>query len=142
MLNESLAEHLAGVRQALAESHRAAAAARQDMASVSARTESTDGSISLTLDAAGRIMDLTFKDDSYQDLSPQELAAKLVAVFAESQDLVRRAVLDKAPRSPMLGLTMEQLMDPETDVAGMTSGLLEAIAGLQPRPDRAGGPRG
>lgn len=128
MIDESLAARLTEVREAFAESQRQMASARTALAALTVRTESPDGSVSLTLDSMGLVKDITFRDDSYQDLEPRQLSEKIKAVFTEAQGELRRSVLEMSPAAPWTGLSMEEMLDPALDLSKlMPESLLKSM---------------
>ena len=130
MINESsVSARMVELRRAFAESQSKIVEARQAMSAVSVRVESPDGAISLTLDSMGQVQELDFRDDSFQELEPEELAKKLVALFHEAQGDVRRAVMELAPAPPWVGTSLESALDPAADISELSSDLFGSMFG-------------
>ncbi len=123
------AERLAELRRVFADSQAKIVEARMAMSAVSAKVESKDGAIRLTLDSMGRITELLFRDETYQDLEPKELSEVLVELFAEAQAEVRRSVMELVPASPLLDASVESSLDPNAEPGSLTAGLFESMFG-------------
>ncbi|MGL5828962.1 MAG: YbaB/EbfC family nucleoid-associated protein, partial [Angustibacter sp.] len=117
MLNESaLKAQLDELRKSFSDSTREFAAARQELAALSVRTESKDGRISVSLDSAGAVTDITFKNDVHKNLKADELGKKIVAVIAEARTQLQGKISTTMPKPPRGGLDIEKLLDPKTDL--------------------------
>ncbi len=117
MMNESaLKAQLDELRKTFAKSTQEMAQARKELAALSVRTESKDGRISVTLDSAGDVTDITFKDDFHKDIKPDELGKKLVSLITEARTELRGKIAKKMPKAPSGGLSIEKILDPKTDL--------------------------
>jgi hypothetical protein len=112
----ALAAQLAEVRASVAQSHQHLNASRRSLNAIKVTTQSRDGDMTLTLDALGQPEELTFRTDDYRDLEPEELSAKIIALFSEARAELQKAVMDQLPPSPFSGLSMQQMLDPGADL--------------------------
>ncbi|HET9656790.1 MAG TPA: YbaB/EbfC family nucleoid-associated protein [Kineosporiaceae bacterium] len=119
MLDIDLGTRLQELRQAFAESQQQIVEARRKLGSLTAKAEYRDGSILVILDAQGRITQLTFRGDSYRDLEPEELSRRILSVVTEAHVQLRRSFAEVMPRSPWGGLSVDEMLDPNTDVSQM-----------------------
>ncbi len=85
---------------------------RAKLAALTVQTDSRDGRISVTLDSTGQISKLTFKDRSYQDLSPKELSANILELLKEANAEMQAKVAALMPRSTS-GFSIDKLLDPK-----------------------------
>lgn len=118
-MESNLGERLQQLRNAFAESQQQMLEARRRLAALTARAEYRDGSIVVVLDAQGQIAELTFRGDSYRDLDREELSRRILSVVGEAHAQLRRSVTEHMPRSPWGGLSVEEMLDPSTELTRM-----------------------
>jgi DNA-binding protein YbaB len=129
MMEIDLGTRLHELRSAFAESQQQIIEARRKLGAVTAKAEYRDGSILVILDAQGQITQLTFRGDSYQDLEPEELSRRILSVVADAHAQLRRSVAELMPRSPWGGLSVDEMLDPQTDLSRMLPDSLFATPG-------------
>lgn len=119
MMESNLGERLQQLRSAFAESQQQMIEARQRLAALTAKAEYRDGSIVVVLDAQGKIAELTFRGESYRDLNPEELSRRILSVVGDAHAQLRRSVTELVPRSPWGDLSIEEMLDPSTELTRM-----------------------
>jgi DNA-binding protein YbaB len=117
------------LRSSFAESQQQMLEARHRLSALTAKAEYRDGSILVILDAQGQITQLTFRGDSYRDLAPEELSRRILSVVADAHAQLRRSVAELMPRSPWGGLSIEEMLDPSTELSQMLPDDLFAAPG-------------
>lgn len=96
----------------------------------------------VVLDAQGQITRLTFRGDSYRDLEPEELSRRILSVVSDAYAYLRRDVAELMPRSPWGGLSVDELLDPQTDLGRLLpEDLFAAGAGAGSEDDSGKGER-
>lgn len=116
MFEIDLGTRLQELRSAFAESQQQMIEARRRLGAVTAKAECRDGSILVILNAQGQITQLTFRDDSFRDLEPEELSRRILSVVSDAHAHLRRSVAELMPRSPWSDLSAEEMLDPKTDL--------------------------
>jgi DNA-binding protein YbaB len=117
MFEIDLGARLQELRNAFAESQQQMIEARRRLGALTAKAEYRDGSILVILNAQGQIAQLTFRDDSYRDLEPEELSRRILSVVSDAHAHLQRSVAELMPRSPWGGLSAEEMLDPQTDLS-------------------------
>jgi DNA-binding protein YbaB len=142
-------DRLQRLREVLAQSRHDMVEARRQLGQLTARAESRDGMIVVVLDASGQLAQLEFRGDIHRDLEGHELSNRILAVSREAQEQLRRGVVELMPRSPWGEVSLEEMLDPETDLDRLLpKGLfdLTTASGAMPPPssgaeDDGSGPR-
>ncbi|WP_295831846.1 YbaB/EbfC family nucleoid-associated protein [uncultured Microbacterium sp.] len=111
------------------QSHADLAARAADIEALTATATSKDRVLSATVDARGELTDLRITGQSWRELAPKELCAKIVAVVAQAQREVQergRALLSEDGPD---GLDPTMGLPSADDMAEMMQTMLEQLPG-------------
>lgn len=129
MRDINLGGRIEELRSAMAASQQQMIEARDRLNTLTARAESRDGRILVVLNSQGQIATLTFRGDAHRDLTGPELSERILSVVGEANARLRRNVAELMPRSPWGGLSVEEMLDPATDLERLVpDSLFEAAA--------------
>ncbi len=108
---------LAEMRATVTQSLDSLDSSRRTLGAIKVTTQARDGSLSMTLDATGRIEDLTFHSRDFDDVTPKELSADILAVYGEARAELQSAITEQMPAAPFTGMSMDSILDPGADFA-------------------------
>jgi DNA-binding protein YbaB len=104
------------LRNQFAQAQRTFAQARDNIGAVSTTTDSQDGRMSVTLDSQGKVTTFTFKDNSFSDLTGEELGTKITELIGQAQGELRAKIAGLMPEPPQGKFSVDRLLDPTTDL--------------------------
>lgn len=124
----SMHNDLAGMLTNLQQQRERLAEASKSMREVTANATTKDRMVKATVDARGRLTDLTFSGNRWRDLAPRELATKVLDVITRAQDKAEKAVIELAAPVTPGGIDLQKFMKEGPDFD-------EILADLEPSGD-------